>query len=140
MTRINLIPVSELTDQHLLAEHREIKRIPNLILSGKFSLEWQPKEFTLGQGHIKFFYDKILFLSQRYIRLYDECIKRWFKVEYYIKPFKDLYMSDLSNDWSPTEKDIEVSYQRIQEKIKAKPNFYKYYWQPIINYWFYFLK
>jgi len=31
MTRINLIPVSELTDEHLLAEHRELKRIPNLI-------------------------------------------------------------------------------------------------------------
>jgi hypothetical protein len=33
MTRINLIPVEELTDQHLLAEHREIKRIPNAVIN-----------------------------------------------------------------------------------------------------------
>jgi hypothetical protein len=39
MTRINLIPVNELTDQHLLAEHREIKRIPNVILSGRYNLD-----------------------------------------------------------------------------------------------------
>jgi hypothetical protein len=31
MTRVKLVPVKELYDQHLLAEHREIKRIPNLI-------------------------------------------------------------------------------------------------------------
>jgi hypothetical protein len=32
MTRINTgIPPKELTDKHLLAEHREIKRIPNCI-------------------------------------------------------------------------------------------------------------
>ena len=39
MTRINLINVEELTDQHLLAEHREIKRIPNVISKGKYSLK-----------------------------------------------------------------------------------------------------
>ncbi|HGJ5874346.1 MAG TPA: pyrimidine dimer DNA glycosylase/endonuclease V [Arsenophonus apicola] len=29
MTRINVIPPNELCDQHLLAEHRELTRIPN---------------------------------------------------------------------------------------------------------------
>lgn len=29
MTRINLVPPEELCDQHLLAEHRELTRIPN---------------------------------------------------------------------------------------------------------------
>lgn len=46
MTRINCgIPPSELTNKHLLAEHREIKRIPNAIAKGKFSMTNQPKEF-----------------------------------------------------------------------------------------------
>lgn len=39
MTRINLIPPEELCDQHLLAEHRELTRIPNAVARGKFSLE-----------------------------------------------------------------------------------------------------
>lgn len=39
MTRINIVPVEKLYDQHLLAEHREIKRIPNVIKQGKYSLK-----------------------------------------------------------------------------------------------------
>ena len=36
MTRVNVgIPPVELVDQHLLAEHREIKRIPNCVAKGK---------------------------------------------------------------------------------------------------------
>lgn len=36
MTRINVVPPSELCDQHLLAEFRELTRIPNGVLYGKF--------------------------------------------------------------------------------------------------------
>ena len=55
MTRINIIPPAELCDQHLLAEHRELTRIPNLVVKGKFSLEGQPSDYKLGTGHVKFF-------------------------------------------------------------------------------------
>ena len=56
MTRINAgIPPVELTDKHLIAEHREIKRIPNLISKGKYNMNGQPSEFKLGIGHVKFF-------------------------------------------------------------------------------------
>ena len=38
MTRINSgVKVVELTDPHLLAEAREIKRVPNVIKSGRFN-------------------------------------------------------------------------------------------------------
>ncbi len=47
MTRINLVPPSELCDQHLLAEYRELTRIPNLVAKGKFSLENQPSDYKL---------------------------------------------------------------------------------------------
>lgn len=133
MTRINLIPVEELTDQHLLAEHREIKRIPNIILSWRFSLDNQPKEFTLWTGHVKFFYDKMLWLTKRYNELHLECVKRWFKVENYIKNFLSVNTDFWINTWRATQRDIEISRQRIQEKINIKPNFYKYYWKPYIN-------
>lgn len=132
MTRINLIPVSELTDQHLLTEYREVKRVPNLILSGKFNFENQPLEYTLGAWHVKFFYDKILFLHNRYEEIYKECYKRWFSVEYYGQSFTNLKFSNYYNDYISTKEAIELSRQRIEEKIKAKPSFYKYCWKPIL--------
>ena len=59
MTRINVgIPPADLNGRHLIAEHREIKRIPNLVNRGRYSLDNQPKLFKLGKGHVKFFYDK----------------------------------------------------------------------------------
>ena len=58
MTRINVgIPPEELTDKHLLAEHREIKRIPNCIAKGKYNMDGIPDRFKLGKGHVKFFYN-----------------------------------------------------------------------------------
>lgn len=61
MTRINLgVPVRNLTDEHLLAEHREIKRIPNayLVALRSGSIDKVPKKFCLGRGHVLFFIDK----------------------------------------------------------------------------------
>lgn len=37
MTRINLIAPAELCDQHLLAEHRELTRIPNAVAKGNLA-------------------------------------------------------------------------------------------------------
>ena len=48
MTRINLVPPAELCDQHLLAEHRELTRIPNAVAKGKYHLKGQPAEYKLG--------------------------------------------------------------------------------------------
>lgn len=50
MTRINLVPPEELCDQHLLAEHRELTRIPNAVAKGKYHLKGQPAEYKLGKG------------------------------------------------------------------------------------------
>ena len=50
MTRINVaIPPAELTNKHLLAEHREIKRIPNCVSRGKYNLKNIPPVFKLGK-------------------------------------------------------------------------------------------
>ena len=63
MTRINVgIPPAELINQHLIAEHREIKRIPNCIAKGKYNMDNIPRRFKLGKGHVKFFYDKLEYL------------------------------------------------------------------------------
>ena len=56
MSRINTgIPPSELSNKYLFSEHREIKRISNLIKMCRFNMNDQPQNFTLGTGHVKIF-------------------------------------------------------------------------------------
>lgn len=121
MTRINagILPL-ELCNKHLLAEHREIKRIPNIIKSGKADLLNIPKEFTLGKGHVKFFYNKLLYLKKRYIEIYNELQHRGFNVTYFGDSFKDLPV-ELYNDWlvSSEMKARPIVAQRINEKLKS---------------------
>lgn len=67
MTRINsAIPVENLTDEHLMAEHREISRLPGCLLRAikSGSINKVPKEFTLGKGHVTFFVDKSSFTKK----------------------------------------------------------------------------
>ena len=108
---------SELHNRHLLAEHREIKRIPNAILKGKFCLKNAPDQFKLGTGHVKFFYDKLLYLHLRYFDLYAECIKRGFKVTSYHASFLNL-PPQLYNNYKPTKMDREMILERIAERIE----------------------
>jgi hypothetical protein len=117
MTRINAgIQVETLTDKHLIAEHREIKRIPNCIKKGRYNMKGQPEEFTLGTGHIKFFYDKCGYLLDRYINLYDECKKRGFNVQNYIESWQDI-PDELMGYYKPTKKAIEEVTERINERL-----------------------
>jgi len=117
MTRINCgIPPSELHDKHLLAEHREIKRIPNMIKSGKAKLDNIPEKFCLGKGHVKFFYNKLQYLTNRYHLIYLQCLKRGFNVTYYGDAFKDLPI-ELMNNYRPTLTDKMIVRQRIKLRL-----------------------
>jgi hypothetical protein len=117
MTRINIaIPPAELNTRHLLAEHRELKRIPNCVSRGRFNLKSTPKEFTLGKGHVSFFYDKLEYLRKRYEDLYEECMNRNFNVSYYGNAWDDI-PSELMNDYTPTQRDEQLIRERIKEKL-----------------------
>lgn len=119
MTRINVgIPPKDLTPKHLIAEHREIKRIPNAIKSGRYSMVGQPAQFTLGTGHVKFFYDKILFLKKRYAQIHKECLKRGFHVTDYSDSFNGI-PAQFMNDYVPLTRDIEIIRERIALRLGA---------------------
>lgn len=82
MTRINCgIDPCELPGVALLAEHREITRIPNVIRAGRARLDNLPTRFTMGIGHVRFFYDKLGYLLDRYCALRDECWRRGYQVQ-----------------------------------------------------------
>jgi hypothetical protein len=117
MTRINVgVQPSELVGKHLIAEHREIKRIPNAIKSGRFNMKGIPKEFTLGTGHVKFFYNKILYLKKRYELIYQECRNRGYNVSNFIESFNDIPKEYMGN-YTPTQKDRDLIIERINSKL-----------------------
>ncbi|KGQ71418.1 deoxyribonuclease [Chelonobacter oris] len=122
MTRINVVPPQELCDQHLLAEHRELTRIPNAIVKGKYSLDGQPLDYKLGTGHVKFFMNKLTFLHDRYQALHQECLARGFKVN---NRWPQNLPSDSSLwlDYQPTETALWLNRERIAERMPLKARF-----------------
>lgn len=122
MTRINVVPVQELCDQHLLAEYREITRIPNTIVSGKAKLDGHyPKNYCLGTGHVKFFYSRLKWLHKHYDAIHAECLARGFNVSY--KWPKDVPLR-LYNGWEPAPEDLELNRARIRDRMPIKARYY----------------
>jgi len=130
MTRINIIPVSELTDQHLIAEYREITMVPAALkrtLRSKVGLRKEKisRRFTLNTGHVYFFYDKGLYLNKRYDEIVSEMKERGFKPDPNRRFPKHVFPRYLYNDWMPSLDEQKIIRQRIEEKIAMKPNWYR---------------
>ena len=116
MTRINTgIRAKELPDKLLLADLRESKRTPNVIRQGKYNMEGQPEEFTLGTGHVKFFYDKLEYLLNRYNELRWEALYRGFNVSDFTGAWEGV-PGELMNDYNETNRDRSILIERIREK------------------------
>lgn len=82
MTRINAnIKPELLIDQHLLAEYREIVRVPNAVtkMGEKILTRKIPQAFSLGTGHVTYFYNKLKFLHNRFNDIRDELSRRGFR-------------------------------------------------------------
>jgi deoxyribonuclease (pyrimidine dimer) len=129
MTRINLVEPQELTDQHLVAEYREIRLLTALLqktLKSKqgFVPSKVPATFTLNKGHVYFFFNKGRYIHNRYVQLMDEMVRRGMKPQHAFP--RERWPDELYNDWEPTEQDKDVVRARIQERISAKPDWYRH--------------
>lgn len=119
MTRVNSsIEPLFLSDEHLLAEHREIKRLPSVFRKAVRcgSTNRIPKEFRLGEGHVLFFMDKMSYVFERYKSIHKECIRRDFSVEDYSSNF-DGIDDRYCNDWIPNNSVRRMLVDRISERI-----------------------
>lgn len=133
MTRINVLAVEQLTDQHLFAEYREITRIFSLVKqacdkqSHAQILAKIPPTYRMSTGHVLFFYDKLGFIEKRYFALRDEVVKRGFNVTLKddIVEFRQVIDPCFYQDFQPDNQAVAVNVERIVEKINAKPNWYK---------------
>ena len=121
MTRINCIEPSALTDQHLLAEYRELPRV--FALARKLKPREAVPTYRMGAGHVKFFFDKTLWLACRQEDLITECLTRGYRIQHTSVPFP---VDGLDNDWAPTPAAIEANLQRLRDKLAARPDFYTY--------------
>ena len=136
MTRINLVNVEDLADQHLMSEWREIKMVP---ASLRRSLKTRtkndilkniPKTFTLNTGHVTFFFNKMHFLCNRYIALTQELENRDYNLT--IHDMDQIFYADIPEEfrkieWQPDASDIKISIERLLLRLNERPNWYRHY-------------
>lgn len=133
MTRINTIPPSLLTDQHLMAEYREMPMVNASLartLRSKRGLQINriPRHYTLNSGHVMFHYNKGLYLFNRFTAIVEELNNR----HYNVKPDErsidwDVFKhNNLWNDWYPSCSDHTINVERIVERIRQKVSWYRY--------------
>lgn len=136
MTRINLVRPEDLADQHLFAEWREIKMIAP---AAKRSLNTQlvsevcekiSSRYTLGAGHVTFFYNKLPFLKERFGRLTEELLQRGFDItpfDFETPEYTHVWLRISQSKWQPTKADIQVNIDRIAQRLNEQPDWYRYY-------------
>ena len=77
-----------------------------------------PEKFKLGTDHVKFFYNKLLYLKPRYQTLYDECILRSYNVQNYIEAWDNI-PDEFMSDYKPSMGDRELLLEWIRERTKV---------------------
>lgn len=134
MTRINLIPVKELSDQHLIAEYRELPRV----IKQKIDISNAPEKYCLGKGHVKWAKKHTMFILYRYGEICNEMKHRGFKFNYEWSTLAYYAMQqfgpEIFTTYDVTNKDIKLSRSRIIEKIKQKPDWYRWTNRPRPDY------
>ena len=120
--------------EHLLAEHREIKRLPycldKAIESG--SIDQIPGKFVLGRGHVLFFLDKQWFVHSRYLSIHMELKRRGFNVTDFSSNWDKWAWTEYWDYYTPTEEEYELLKQRIIDRInRSKKEVWHYYGKPI---------
>lgn len=123
MVRINIIHPKKLSDQHLIAEYLEMMMLVGYARNYP-SLEGIPEDYRLGEGHIKFFKNKLKYLEKRHELIRKEMKRRGFATNKKI----DLkgFGKEFLNDWKPGERDFKIIKKRLKERIEMKPEWYRY--------------
>jgi len=93
LTRINIVEPSELTDQHLVAEYREIFMVGSSLQRSLKSKSWDIKSIPQDSSRV-------------------------FK--------REQWPDELWNEWMPLVEDYKIIRQRIEEKIRMKPDWYRF--------------
>jgi len=102
--------------KHLVAEYRELPRVFKLAEKA-----WErgersfPTHYTLGKGHVKFFYCRLGFCQRRFNDLVQEMLSRGFNPLHRSTPGVSV-PADWLSDWVPTLEALELNRERIQQR------------------------
>lgn len=135
MTRINVISPKNNTTINLLAEWKELVRIPNKISSGKTKLvdpkTYLPRKFPQkyvirsddygvgGSGHELFFVPKLKWLHKHYMEIIQELSKRGYqKDNQWPSDVNESSHSTLWGDWEPDTEAYTRNIQRMYERFR----------------------
>ena len=128
MTRINVVPVSELSDQHLIAEYRELPSV----IKQRIHIDDAPEKYCLGKGHMKWARKHMKYTAERYCFICNEMMRRGFTVNYHhfdlcmLANEQSIFYPDVINDYKPTDDDLELNRNRLIEKYQQRPNWYRW--------------
>lgn len=126
MTRINVVPVSILSNAHLMAEYKEITRpfnkVAKRIAKGQVASDVKISPvYLLNSGHETFFFDKLQYLHVRYIELYEELIGRGYNLS--LDNFNvceammsGFYGTTWYGDYKPTHEAIYLNMARLAKR------------------------
>lgn len=125
MTRINLIPPSELHPRHLVAEYRELPRVFALIRANDEKrargerVEPIPPRYTMGRGHVRFFYDKAFWLWNRQAKLVQEMRIRGYKPQHEagLSLLRGIDLTRQRTNWMPDLDEIRINRERIAQRL-----------------------
>ena len=127
MTRINCIPPTELTDKHLVAEYRELSRLFSLIegyaqrIADGVDEKPLPPVYTLGKGHVRFFYDKAVWLAERQTQLVEEMLRRGFDPKFrYITELLSKVPEAYRGYWHVTTEAQAINRERIRHRLEKR--------------------
>jgi len=127
MTRINVVPVTTLTRAHLVAEYRELPRVFRLALRAQArGMRWDdpgiPRRYTLGRGHVKFFYNKLGWCQTRFRALVREMQRRGYHPTYTAIDATVACQLDQRwfGNWRPTVAARQMNQARIRERLRSR--------------------
>ncbi|CAM4097236.1 pyrimidine dimer DNA glycosylase/endonuclease V [Kerstersia similis] len=119
MTRINCVPVEELTQQHLVAEYRELPRVFGLARKARERDDpRRQNRYVLGAGHVLFFYRRLGYLADRYDALVREMQARGYKPNF-TASLREVHAdipADCWGDWRPDAEALALNRARIKER------------------------
>lgn len=139
--RCNLLHPWFLTDQHLMAERRELRMIPPLLKKRVASniplMQGIPERYCLGVGHMLFWLDKMGYLAHRFDCLTQEMFRRGFNPnEELTFDLETAKVVGVDKDWEPLPDDYDVIVTRLRERIEKRFTWYKFCGIPITRKWF----
>ncbi|MBO7735282.1 MAG: hypothetical protein J6S67_22140 [Methanobrevibacter sp.] len=131
MTRINVVPVTELSDQWLIAEYHELPRV----IKQNIDIKDAPSNYKLGKGHVKWARKHALWVLNRFEELRAEMKFRGFKVNYNSLKLIKL-PSNVKNGYMVTKEDIILNRERLIDRYKPdmtwterhKPLYFTFNW------------